>query len=99
MTWDLFSSVGLTTVLKISSICTLILNPEMMCSSTLSPPSNGNVTCTSSSNVGSICSYSCSSGYRLTTGSSTRVCSQTGNLEMWTGSEPTCESKHVGLMC
>ena len=68
------------------------------CLSVLSPPSNGDISCTSSKNTGSRCTYSCSSGYRLTGGSTTRTCTWSGSTASWDGSAPTCTRKRWNML-
>ena len=54
-----------------------------------SSPSNGYITsCYRTDYVGGYVYYHCNSGYRLTSGDSSRRCQLGGN---WTGSEPVCE--------
>ena len=57
----------------------------------LTNPSNGQVTVTGLG-VGSTATYTCNSGFSLSTATATRVCGSDGT---WIGPEPTCSGTHL----
>ncbi|XP_077979369.1 CUB and sushi domain-containing protein 1-like isoform X2 [Glandiceps talaboti] len=54
----------------------------------LTKPENGRMDCDGDFSIGTVCEFTCLSGYRLSTGSQTRVCRRSG----WSGREARCEA-------
>lgn len=52
---------------------------------------NGSISYPSSQNWGSVATYSCSPGYTLVGGNTTRTCGGVSNPGTWSGSAPTCQ--------
>ena len=70
----------------------IVLLPTFLvnqCAFSLAPPSYGNVECTDGRKVGSECTFSCTSDYLLH-GTSSRICTESGNSAYWSGSDPNC---------
>jgi hypothetical protein len=59
----------------------------------LTPPANGNVSTPGGVEYTDVATYSCNSGYVLTSGSSSRICDLTG---AWTGSAAVCTPVSCG---
>ncbi|XP_030845903.1 sushi, von Willebrand factor type A, EGF and pentraxin domain-containing protein 1 [Strongylocentrotus purpuratus] len=70
--------------------CTVSFTVIVIRCSSLSRPAHGSVSCSNSANVGSRCTYSCTTGYRTSGGSVTRVCIRSGNSGTWSGSVAAC---------
>ena len=72
-----------------------ITNSVPGCSPSMMSPRNGMVSCSNSIYVGSRCTYLCSTGYKLSNGSTLRMCEWSTNSSHWTGSQPTCSREFM----
>ena len=75
------------------SLVIFIIISEIRCSVLLPPPSHGSIRCTNSTNIGSECTYYCADDYRLTGGTTKRMCEINGESGSWNGAAPSCTCK------